>query len=270
MPFAESRSVRIHYTVTGERGPWVVLIHGLGLSGRFWFGHGARLATHEVHPHRVITIDNRGVGESDRPSPPFTVSDMADDVAAVLDHAGAQDVTVVGMSLGGMIAQRFALRHPARLRGLVLIATTPGMPHGRPPAVRDLGSLVSMVLSSEVRPTPALARLLLGPQHQARWEELFAGWPAAMDASPTTRGGLIGQFVAAAAHSAGFELGKIRCPTVVVGGEEDRLQPPYNSRALAGRIPGAELEILPGFGHDIPLVDEAVVERSLARLRARS
>jgi pimeloyl-ACP methyl ester carboxylesterase len=90
-----------------------------------------------------------------------------------------------------------------------------------------------------------------------------------MDAGPTTRTALLGQLVAACLHSSGFGLGAIRCPTIVVSGEEDLLQPPGNGRALARLIPGAELKLLAGVGHDIPLVDEGVVARSLARLVAR-
>jgi pimeloyl-ACP methyl ester carboxylesterase len=262
-----ARGTRIHYTLTGDRGPHVVLLHGLGLSARFWFDLPERLANDDAHPWRVVAVDNRGTGKSDRPRPPYRMEEMADDVAAVLDDAKVASAYVVGISLGGMIAQHVALRHPERVDGLVLLATTPGLPHGRLPGARQLGALLSLAVARRDGPSPALARLLLPESRLGRAKEIFARWPAAMRADPTSTSAFLGQLAAAARHSTGFRLRKIRCPAVVVTGEEDILIPPHNSRLLARKIPRAELEVLADVGHGIPLVDEDVVRRSLARLR---
>ena len=115
MPIAPSRGARIHYTEHGTRGrgPAVVLIQGLGLSSRFWFDVPELLA-HDPHgPRYVLAIDNRGTGRSDKPRRLWTMGTMADDVVAVLDHAGVESAFVVGISMGGMIAQHVALRHPS-------------------------------------------------------------------------------------------------------------------------------------------------------------
>src|SRR5580693_6639413 len=102
MPLAKgSGGARIHYDVRGSSPQTVVLLHGLGLSSRFWFDKPERLST-GADPWRVITIDNRGVGRSDKPLRPYTMRAMADDVAAVLDHARIERACVVGLSLGGM------------------------------------------------------------------------------------------------------------------------------------------------------------------------
>src|SRR5690349_4091284 len=128
MPFVTRPGADIHYEMQGEEGPVVVLLQGLGLSSRFWFDVPDSLWKDPARPRRVITIDNRGTGRSSRPRgwAPWTLGTMADDVAAVLDDAGVADAVIVGISMGGMIAQHVALRHRTRVRGLVLLATSPG------------------------------------------------------------------------------------------------------------------------------------------------
>src|SRR6266568_1060117 len=118
MPHALSGDVRIHYTVDGD-GPPVLLIPGLGMSAATWTGVGGRLAS----THRVIYADPRGSGESDTPDVPYTGEDVAADMVAVLDDAGVQRADVVGMSMGGMIAQHLALEHRDRVRSLTLVST---------------------------------------------------------------------------------------------------------------------------------------------------
>ena len=139
MPFATARNARIHYTVHGDRrGTPVVLLQGLGLSSRFWFDVPELLSEDAETPRRVIAVDNRGTGRSDKPRTPWTMSTMADDVAAVLDDAGVEGAFVVGISMGGMIAQHVALRHPTRVKGLVLLATTAGFLMGALPEAKAL------------------------------------------------------------------------------------------------------------------------------------
>src|SRR6478672_59781 len=102
MPFTPSKGVRIHYSVTGPRsGAPVVLLQGLGLSSRFWFDIPNLLA---ADGRRVLAIDNRGTGKSDKPRRPWTMRAMADDVARVLDAEEIDAAYVVGISMGGMIA----------------------------------------------------------------------------------------------------------------------------------------------------------------------
>jgi len=134
MPYATNQQGhRIHYRLVGRRGPFVTLVMGIGVSGNFWGNVPRDLAEHPHGPHRVLVIDNRGTGGSDLPGRPWTIGDMADDVAAVLDDAGARESIVIGISLGGMIAQHVAIRHPSRVNALGLMCTTPGLPHGAIP-----------------------------------------------------------------------------------------------------------------------------------------
>lgn len=269
MPLVDCRGgVRIHYEVHGSDGPFVVLIQGLGLSSRFWFDVPERLARAGHGPYRVITLDNRGAGRSGRPRGLLHMRHLADDVRDVLDAAGADAAYVVGISLGGMIAQHVALEHPDRVRGLALLATMAGLPHGRLPGLRVMATLMRMPFGRASG--GALASLLLPPAELHRARQLFAHWPAAMRADPVELPTFLAQLGAVALHSTGRRLHKLRCPTVVITGAEDVLVPPGNSEVLARLIPGATLEVLPGVGHAIPLLDPHVVDRAVAGLRART
>ena len=267
MPFAIGpRGARIHYRVVGDEGPNVVLLQGLGLASGFWFEQPDLLASDPKDPYRVLLIDNRGTGKSEAPPAPYHMNQMADDVAAAMVAADFPSAIVVGISMGGMIAQHVALRHPDKVRGLVLMATTMGLPHGRPPGATALATLLSLVFG---KPNAAggLARLLLPKKHLDRKRELLSEWPAAFKANPMTRHAFVGQLAAVLGHSTGFRLRKIACPTVVITGDDDILVPGVNSERLAKRIPNAMLEIVPGTGHGIPILDRQVVRRALDRVR---
>src|SRR3954471_2156363 len=162
MPIAPSRGARIHYTVRGERGagPAVVLLQGLGLSSRFWFDVPELLTSEAGVPRYVVAIDNRGTGGSDKPRRLWTMGTMADDVIAVLDHAGVEEAFIAGISMGGMIAQHVALRHPSRVRGLVLLATTSGFLRGALPEVRAMVQLLGVAAGGR-NASRNLTRLLL-------------------------------------------------------------------------------------------------------------
>ena len=276
MPFASRPDgVRIHYEVRSETkdaaSPAVVLVQGLGLSSRFWFDMPERLAR-GAKARRLIVLDNRGVGRSDKPRGPYRMATLADDVAAVLDASGTDRAIVVGISLGGMIAQHVALRHPGRVAGLVLLATTAGLPHARLPKARAVATLVGLPIVGRFRPAAqvgrALARLLLAEKDVPRAGELLSQWPAAMRAEPMLPRSYFAQLAAVATHSTGSRLKRLACPTVVVTGDEDILIPASNSRMLAKLVPGAYLDVVPSCGHAIPASDPECIERALGRLSA--
>ncbi len=270
MPFATgARGARIYYETRGTGGPRAVLIQGLGLSSRFWFDVPDRLAAGR-NPWHVLAPDHRGVGRSDRPLGPYFMQTMADDVAAVLDHARVDRAYVVGISLGGMVAQHVAIRHPSRVAGLVLLATTAGFPYVRLPNPLVLARFLSLPMTGQLRRNhvaPAFARLLLSKTDVARAGTLLAEWPAALQMEPTSLGVFAAHFGAILAHSAWPGLRRIACPTVIVSGDDDVLLPAENSRVLARLIPGSHLEIVPG-GHILHANDPECVRRSLDRARA--
>lgn len=236
----------IQYHEIGAGEP-IVLIQGLGMPGVMWRDLADELAAHNL---RVIMPDNRGTGGSGRvPTWAFTVEDMADDVAAVLDHAGEADALVLGYSLGGMIAQHVALRHPGRVRGLLLAATTCGLPHGTIPAPGTIWGLLKLFLRPKDITPAQVQAVMTHPDATPRLAEIFAQIEDKLKSAPTPPQTIIGQLLAATQHSAGFRLKQIKAPTWIVTGDSDALIPSRNSDILAARIPGAQLHVVPRTGH---------------------
>ncbi len=269
MPIATSRGAQLHYTVRGTHGvgPAVVLIQGLGLSSRFWFDIPELLADDPQAPRFVIAVDNRGTGGSDKPRRLWTMGTMADDVIAVLDHAGVDEAFIVGISMGGMIAQHVALRHPTRVRGLVLFATTAGFLMGKLPEMTALKRLLTLPLGGP-RAATNLTRLLLPESKWTRAKEIFRDWPNAVRDDPTTPHTFAAHFFAASTHLVTRKLRRIRCPVVVVAGAHDALIPLRNATVLAESIPNAELEIVPDTGHAVFADDRDLVRRMVVRVEA--
>lgn len=275
MPHATSPDGhRIHYALSGDEGPVVVLIQGLGLSSRFWVDVPESLHRAPA-PYRVLLVDNRGTGQSGRPSRRFSVADMADDVACALDAAGIAHAYVVGISMGGMIAQQVAIRHPRRVLGLVLLATTPGLPHSVIPPVRSLGMLAQLPFASIGGGRERLFREMFfasrpPPEGTRLASFLMSHWGPLLDIDRTDARSYFRQFAAVVTHSTGFQLSRITCPTHVVAGADDLIVPARNAEILARRIRGATLELLPGIGHAIPVEDREVVLRAVERVRERA
>jgi pimeloyl-ACP methyl ester carboxylesterase len=268
MPKAAAKDgIGLHYHVVGEAGPWVVFIQGLSLSGRFWFDIPERIS--KTYGVRSIVVDNRGIGRSDRVSSPFSMKTMADDVASVLDHAGCERATVVGISMGGMISQHVAIQHPSRVEALALFATTPGLPLGSLPALSSLQLLARLPFTKGRAAGELAAKLLLPPEKQGQFEQLFSRWPEAFAQDPQEPRSFYLQLLAIAGHSTGARLSSIRAPTAVTAGRADVLVPPVNSERIAAKIPGAELELIDGVGHSIFTEDPAAMDRALSRVWKR-
>jgi pimeloyl-ACP methyl ester carboxylesterase len=271
MPFANGTGgARVHYEVHGDHGPWVVLLMGLGASSHMWLDVPQRLRD---EGYRVLTVDNRGTGRSDPLRGPFSLRSMADDVVGAMDAASAERGTLVGISMGGMIAQHVALRHGHRLSGLVLLATTPGLPHGGLPTPRAMRGLLMSALGTRLSPAMGarlVADLILSPADRWRALEIAARLAPAAHAAPTQPTSFFWQLLACMAHSTGWHLRRIDTPTVVVAGSDDIIMSPRTARLLAERIPNAVLEVVPNCGHGISFSHPDVVTKALARLRHAS
>ena len=234
MPFIDNAGASIYWRATGKGEP-LVLVMGLGCSSALWFRLAPRLARH----YRVILLDNRGVGKTVvNNALVHRVAVMASDIAAVLDAAGENTAHVLGMSMGGMIAQEFALHHPARLRSLVLAATNCGGYFAVQAEPKVWG-----LLFSKAGMTPEDALLAMAPHTYAKDTplELIDEDHHVRIANYPSRHGYQAQLHGLIGWTSFPRLPSLRCPTLVMHGDEDRLIPPANGDLLAKRIPGAQL-----------------------------
>jgi 3-oxoadipate enol-lactonase len=254
----------LYWESTGS-GPPVLLIMGLGLSGGAWWRTVPVLARRL----RVITFDHRGVGRSRAFSPVYTTEAMADDAVAVLDAAAIDRAHVYGISLGGMVAQQLALRHPRRVRSLVLGATSAGGPR----SVRPDAEVLDFVRRRLRMPSEEAARASVpfnyGPRCRSAHPERIDEDIAQRLASPFSERAYREQLFAAGLHNTYGRLGRIGAPTLVVHGRHDRMVPVGNGERLAERIPGARLRILEESGHLYPTEEPAVDEEIAAFLAAQ-
>lgn len=258
MPTLKSNGVTLAYEVRG-RGPDVLLLSGLGYGGWMW-----RWLAAELEPRfRVITLDNRGVGGSDKPPGPYTTRMLADDAAGLLGGLGVARAHVVGLSLGGMVAQELALAWPGRVRSLVLACTVagPSCAPVTPAAVEVLTNRVGDPLTLIRRGLALACAPGFAERNPRRLEELVSQRLA----STVSPAGYMAQLAAGARHDAEARLRDIRRPTLCLTGDADRVVPPENSEWMAQRIPGARCEVLPGLGHLFPVEDEAATALALRR-----
>lgn len=261
----------LHYTVRAPRDasavrPTLVLSHALGTDLSLWDGLARSLAAE----HRVVCYDHRGHGDSDVPAGPYTVSALAEDAAQLLaeleQRFGTGPVVWVGLSLGGMVGQELALRHPERLRALVLANTTAGYDTAgrehwseRVAAVEAGGieAVADAVLQRWFTPAFLNAR----PAVSARWRRRLVTTPAA---------GYLGACHAVRQHDAAARLAGIEVPTLVVAGARDESTPVAMAEGLTQGIPEARLEVLEQAAHlsviEQPAAFEAVLRRFLAGL----
>lgn len=245
MPYATNNGVRIYWEEEGS-GPPLMMIMGLGFSMAMWRDLRPILA----QDFRVILCDNRGVGKSDSPLLPVnSIELMAQDAACVLDAAGVQRAHLIGMSMGGMIAQELALRRPERVNKLILGCTNCGDPHSvraSPEVLRALGPL------SFISRRRRLEAVIPFIYDSGTPRERVDADMAVVRRHPPRLPGYLAQLFAIVRWSSWKRLPQIRSSTLVIHGETDRLVPPQNGRILAERIPGAKLVMIPQASHIFP------------------
>jgi pimeloyl-ACP methyl ester carboxylesterase len=241
---ARNGAVAIAYDVRGHGSP-LVLLQGLGVGRWGWEPVADRLARR----FQVVTVDNRGVGASDAPPGPYSARLMAGDVLAVLDHAGVGSASVVGTSLGGMVAQELALAHPDRVDRLVLVATIPG---GRLTAPMPLKTAYLLawapLLASELR-LRGFVNQALGPRTLRRRPEVAERLLANERAHPQSEAAWRAQATAGVLFDPGGGQRRLTQPTLVLQGTADQVVNPANAELLAGLIPDARLRYFDGAGH---------------------
>jgi 3-oxoadipate enol-lactonase len=209
-----------------------------------------------------ILYDHRGSARSLGGSSPRSMGGLADDAAGLLAALGVERAHVYGVSMGGMVAQEIALRHPQRVDRLVLGCTSAGGLRAARPGFRELAALVG---EPDLR-----AAALFSPEFRRAHPERVRRLVAPFRAHPTPRAGVVAQMAASALHDTCSRLARIAAPTLVLHGECDQLVPVRNARTLAERIPGAELAMVPGAGHAYALERPQVALDLLLRFMTRT
>ena len=256
MSIAKVGSVELYYEEHGTGDP-LLLIMGLAADSQAWMFQIPDFAKQ----YRVIAFDNRGVGRSSKPAGPYTIHEMADDTLGLLDALKIDKAHVVGVSMGGMIAQELVLRNPERVRALVLACTYPepdaDIERARTFTVEQFGGSVDAsggihVDLKALNPMMFLQQLLPNVFNQSFIEkelpnlmQVFSGalqYGFSMEA-------ILGQVGAVMTHKATDRLHAIKSPTLVITGDADRLVPPASSDILAREIPNAKLVKIAGGSH---------------------
>lgn len=255
MPTIAANGRTLAYDLRGPAGaPVIAFSNSLGATRAMWDGVVAELAGR----WRCLTYDTRGHGGSDAPDEAFTVADLADDLAALMTALGIERAHVAGLSLGGLTAQAFALRHPTRLRRLMLLATAPILPPAtfwteRAALVRREGMspVIGLLLPRWFTPE----WLTSEPAEVAAIRAAFL----ALDARGYAR---CCEAIAAADFRP--ELGSITAPTLVIAAADDPVTPPRDGEALRAGIAGAELQVMPNAAHLFPVERPADTAARLA------
>jgi pimeloyl-ACP methyl ester carboxylesterase len=285
-----SPEVEICYQTYGDPSAEpVLLIMGLGGPMNWWDPDFCTMLAR--HGHYVIRYDNRDTGRSSRCEgrvtrgalvrafagrgvrAPYSISDMAGDAFALLDHLGLESAHVVGVSMGGMIAQTMAIEEPQRLRSLTCIMSTTGK---RSVGWQNPTLLPALLLGrgpsrdDYVKASASLWRMIGSPSYPQPEGRMTARAEETYDRG-VSRAGMMRQMLAVLTQpNRGARLRAVSVPTLVIHGLSDKMVHPSGGRATARAVPGAELLLIPGMGHDIPPALFRPIADAVARTSERS
>ena len=243
MPFAELTDARLYYELNGEGDP-LILVPGLGADCRFWDTIADDLLKH----FSLIRVDNRGLGQSVPKRRPTTLRDYSADLVELLDYLQIERAHMLGLSLGGTIAQRFAIDHPSRVSRLVLVSCADRFG----PYLCEVASLVGQSL--RWFPKKMFAQMM----------EILGGGPMYFDADPqrlerrleeigqanVRRSAVVRQLRCLTASDPDPQEYHISAPTLVIAGEYDTLIPHCYVRRMAEAIPDSRFMLIPDAGHN--------------------
>ena len=260
-----ANGIDINYEIEGE-GPVVTFSHSLACSLAMWDDQARALRGR----YRVLRYDTRGHGKTSAPKGAYTLDQLADDLRALLDGLGIAETHFVGLSMGGMIGQVFALQHPGRLKSLALCDTTSRYPAGAASVWEDrIRTVEAQGMAPMVEPT--LARWFTAPFRARRKDVIDRVGALIRDTPPQ---GYVGCCHALPKIDVTDRLGAVTCPAIVIVGEEDPGTPVDMARAIHAALPGAELAILRQASHlsnmEQPEEFTRVLGRFLDKAAARS
>jgi pimeloyl-ACP methyl ester carboxylesterase len=241
MPFAVNDGTRIYWEEHGKGEP-VLLIMGLGYTLDMWHRTAPVLARH----YRVILFDNRGVGRSDCPPGPYSIAEMARDARGVIDGASCDRIHVFGVSMGGMIAQEFALAYPERAKSLILGCTAAGGPEAVAAEAEVMLALGARALMTAEEGVEAMVPFIY--DESTPRQRINEDLEIRKRTFPTSES-YLAQIAGIMNFEAYSRLDRLSVPTLVIHGENDRLVPPGNGELIANRIPGARLVLLKNASH---------------------
>jgi pimeloyl-ACP methyl ester carboxylesterase len=245
MPKVELTGTEIHYERAGAGEP-LLLIQGMSANHKAW---GRAFSSLLERDFEVIAFDNRGIGLSGPVTEAFSIAEMAADTAALLEALELESAHVLGISMGGMIAQELALAHPGKLRSLTLGCTYCGGEGSQLMDPADFQGLVEAMGSGDAqRVFRAMYELNLSPHFRAE-ESRYADFTAMAEALPAPRETIGLQVQAITAHDTSARLPGITTPTLVIHGTADRVLGYPNGPLIASLIPGSRLETYEDVGH---------------------
>ena len=239
MPVAKVNGIDINYKITGHGDP-LVMIAGFSSNQGTWM---AQVPFFKKH-FQVVTFDNRGVGKSSKPAAPYTTRMMADDAVALMDHLNIKKAHILGVSMGGMIAQELAINYPERVSRLVLACTYCCK-------TGDSGDTSEQAKSLKLSPRKMAAAMINLAVNKPFYRLVF-GFMAKMQLpfmNAADRIGLEGQTAACLVHNTLDRLPSIQAPVLVIVGTDDRLIKSTSSDVIAGKIPHARLVKVEGGSH---------------------
>ena len=257
MPKVKVNDIEMYYEVYGEGTP-LVLIQGYGGSSADWIPEIIQGFEDEF---RVIIFDNRGTGQSDKPDVEYSIKMMADDVARLMESIGIQRAHVLGLSMGGVIAQEMAISHPDRVQSLVLCSTSCSVKNMIGASEEFWDVIESNARGDLSKMSPELILSAYSPDYlQENKGRILENMAASKHPTPPV--GFIRQAQATLDYDSYHRLPDIKAPCLVLVGELDVQAPPENSRVLAERIPHARLKIFENAAHMFPfeITDTAIPE----------
>ena len=244
MPVVQANGIRINYEERGAGEP-LILIMGLGADGSVWELHAEAYEQH----FRCILVDNRGAGLSDKPAGPYTTEMMADDIAGLMDTLGIESARVAGISMGGAIAQNLALRHPDKVRSMVLISTWARCDTYTKIVFEHFKKMRALADPADFM--QLLQLWIFAPDHtEAQLADLIqAQQEAQEDPDPMPQHAFVAQCDACITHDTMATLATIRIPTLITVGDTDIFTPYHYSKAIHDKIADSELYVLERVGH---------------------
>lgn len=246
MPYFKHEGIRLYYEIAGQ-GPPLLLINGLAADTRQWEPLVSRLKA----SYRIISYDMRCAGRSDKPDLPFSIGDAADEAYGLMRHLRQDQVSVLGFSMGGMVAMSLACKHPESIRTMFLVATAPSLKRPYPPS----DDVLSMLRRTDVSPDllTQVYESVFGPKYRETVSaDDFISFRMSDD-NPQPAFAYVQQGRALESCDLCEEVGTISIPAVVIVGSDDKLIPPENSRWLNSHFIHSTLYTFEGISHMIPV-----------------